>query len=56
MERVHLKFYIINFLTRWADAKVNCDYSLHVAVTWWSDKVSEEMGILCKEKGRKIFK
>lgn len=24
-----------------ADAKVCCDYSLHVAVTWWSDKVNK---------------
>lgn len=24
-----------------ADPKVCCDYSLHVAVTWWSDKVNQ---------------
>lgn len=24
-----------------ADLKVCCDYSLHVAVTWWSDKVNK---------------
>jgi dihydropyrimidinase len=35
----------------WADPKVNCDYSFHVAVTWWSDKVAEEMEVLTKAKG-----
>lgn len=40
----------------WADPKVNCDYSFHVAVTWWSDKVSEEMGILTKNYGVNSFK
>lgn len=24
----------------WADPTVCCDYSLHLAVTWWSDQVS----------------
>lgn len=28
----------------WADPKVCCDYSLHVAVTWWSDQVNQQQG------------
>lgn len=36
----------------WADPKVNCDYSLHVAVTWWDDKVAEEMRVLTTTKGK----
>nr|XP_060631738.1 dihydropyrimidinase [Anolis sagrei ordinatus]XP_060631739.1 dihydropyrimidinase [Anolis sagrei ordinatus]XP_060631740.1 dihydropyrimidinase [Anolis sagrei ordinatus] len=40
----------------WADPKVCCDYALHVAVTWWSDKVKEEMKILAQEKGVNSFK
>lgn len=27
---------------RTADAKVCCDYSLHVAVTWWSEEVKAQ--------------
>ncbi|KAK5892822.1 hypothetical protein CesoFtcFv8_013172 [Champsocephalus esox] len=39
-----------------ADPKVCCDYSLHVAVTWWSDQVKKEMQTVAKEKGVNSFK
>lgn len=39
-----------------ADEKVCCDYGLHMAVTWWSDSVKEDMRILCAERGINSFK
>ena len=36
--------------------KAPSDYSFHVAVTWWSDQVREEMGILARERGVNSFK
>jgi dihydropyrimidinase len=39
----------------WAE-KAAGDYSFHVAVTSWSDRVSEEMGVLTREHGVNSFK
>ena len=39
----------------WAE-KAASDYSFHVAVTWWSDQVREEMGILTRDHGVNSFK
>ncbi|XP_014681104.1 PREDICTED: dihydropyrimidinase-like isoform X2 [Priapulus caudatus] len=44
---------------KWMDkagAKVCCDFSFHMGLTWWNDKVKEELPILCKEKGINSFK
>lgn len=32
------------------------DYSFHVAVTWWSDQVEQEMGMLTRDHGVNSFK
>jgi dihydropyrimidinase len=39
----------------WAE-KSAADYSFHVAVTWWSESVSQDMGVLVKEHGVNSFK
>ena len=42
---------------QWADEKVCCDYSLHMAVTYWNDSVREQMkGICSEEVGINSFK
>lgn len=40
----------------WGDPKVCCDYGLHVAVTWWSPSVHDEMKMLCDQYGVNSFK
>ena len=35
---------------------VCCDYSFHVAVTWWNEKVKDEMRVLTTERGINSFK
>jgi len=39
----------------WAE-KSAADFTFHVAVTWWSEQVSQEMGILCRDHGVNSFK
>src|ERR1700722_7108638 len=36
--------------------KSAADYGFHVAVTWWSDQVADEMGVLTREHGVNSFK
>ena len=40
----------------WADPAVNCDYTLHVAITYWSPEVAREMEVLCRERGVQSYK
>jgi dihydropyrimidinase len=40
----------------WADPAVNCDYALHVAITYWSPEVAREMEVLCRERGVQSYK
>ena len=39
----------------WAE-KACADYSFHVAITWWSEQVHKDMGVLTKERGVNSFK
>ena len=49
---------LLSAYDQWRDwAKKSCaDYSFHVAVTWWSDQVYEDMGVLARERGVNSFK
>eukprot|EP00029_Vermamoeba_vermiformis_P008479 TRINITY_DN3981_c0_g1_i1.p1 TRINITY_DN3981_c0_g1~~TRINITY_DN3981_c0_g1_i1.p1 ORF type:complete len:497 (-),score=121.04 TRINITY_DN3981_c0_g1_i1:73-1563(-) len=49
---------LIKSFDKWRDwaQKSFCDYAFHVVVSWWSDQVKEEMGILARERGVTSFK
>ncbi len=36
--------------------KACADYSFHVAVTWWSEQVRDEIGVLARDRGVNSFK
>ncbi|MBO6917667.1 MAG: dihydropyrimidinase [Rhizobiaceae bacterium] len=37
-------------------ARANCDYSFHMAITWWGEQVFDEMETIVKDKGINTFK
>jgi dihydropyrimidinase len=36
--------------------RANCDYSFHMAITWWSEQVFNEMEAIVRDKGINTFK
>src|ERR1051326_1439069 len=49
---------LISAYNQWMEwaKKSAADYSFHVAITWWSDAVREEMGVLTAKHGVNSFK
>ncbi|WP_298497037.1 dihydropyrimidinase [uncultured Maritimibacter sp.] len=49
---------LLDALQRWDNksTKAHCDYSFHMAVTWWSEQVFNEMETVVKERGINTFK
>ncbi|MEH6691604.1 MAG: dihydropyrimidinase [Pseudorhizobium pelagicum] len=49
---------LIDALKRWDNkaTRANCDYSFHMAVTWWGEQVFDEMKTVVQEKGINTFK
>ena len=37
-------------------SRANCDYSFHMAITWWGEQVFNEMETVVREKGINTFK
>jgi dihydropyrimidinase len=49
---------MLEALTMWDNksTRANCDYSFHMAITWWSEQVFNEMETVVREKGINTFK
>ena len=49
---------LLEAMTAWDNksTKANCDYSFHMAITWWGEQVFDEMKIIVEEKGINTFK
>ena len=49
---------LLEALARWDNkaTRANCDYSFHMAVTWWGEQVFDEMKTVVQDKGINSFK
>ena len=49
---------LLDALQMWDNksTRANCDYSFHMAVTWWGEQVFNEMETVVREKGINTFK
>ena len=49
---------LLTAIQRWDNksTRANCDYSFHMAITWWGEQVFNDMETVVKEKGINTFK
>ena len=49
---------LLDALKRWDNksTRANCDYSFHMAITWWGEQVWNDMETVVKERGINTFK
>ena len=49
---------LLDGLSMWHNksGRANCDYSFHMAVTWWGEKVFEDMKAVVQDQGINTFK
>ncbi len=49
---------LLDALKRWDNKsqRAHCDYSFHMAITWWGEQVFNEMETVVREKGINTFK